>query len=132
MGLTELCATEFHHHWKKFFGTTIKKFVTEKTLYINYSPRIFDVLIFIYVSFTNLKIVYPRDIILSYQGGIFKVPISERSLTEYIQFFFQNDFEYSSSGDRSGLYQMVLKLANFMASRRYDLSVQFSRCLAPS
>ena len=26
-----LCATEFHLHWIKFSGTTIKKFVTEET-----------------------------------------------------------------------------------------------------
>ena len=31
VGFTGLSATEFQHHWKNFSGTTIMKFVTEKT-----------------------------------------------------------------------------------------------------
>ena len=98
--------------------------MSQRRHHINYSPGNFDVLIFIYVCFKSLKIVYPGDITSSYQEVIFRVPISKRSLTEHIKIF-DYDFVYSSSEDRSGLYQMVLKLANFMALKRYDLSVPF-------
>ena len=46
---------------------------------MNYSPGNFGIVIFIYVRFTSLKIVYPQSIILSQQGVIFRIPISDNS-----------------------------------------------------
>ena len=61
-----------------FSGSTTIKAVAEETP-DELSTWHFDIVIFVYMCVTSLKIVCPQGIILSQQGVIFKIPISNIS-----------------------------------------------------
>ena len=78
---TELWVTEFHHHYINFSETTIIKIVIEETSHELYAWN------FLYNNYHNLctcvshesEDVCPQGIILSQQGLIFRIPISNIS-----------------------------------------------------